>query len=86
MHAIILFDFIEYRFRFKGSMLAVRGGGVPAAVDPELREWAILGGTSELSLAQGVVYVKKISQDANGVVWKLCFHIFYRPLEKPNMD
>lgn len=62
--------------RFKGSTLKLLG-----SVGPAESEWAIVGGTGELSLAQGVVAYKKV-QDGDGMnIRELKFRVFYTPLK-----
>lgn len=52
----------------------------------ETSEWAIVGGTGQFTLAQGVVFGKIVSDDGNyGRITELFIHIFYRTIEKPKM-
>ncbi|XP_078158798.1 dirigent protein 23-like [Carex rostrata] len=63
--------------RFKGSTLGVQG--VYEASSP--KEWIIVGGTGQFKLAQGTVSATNLSEDANGRILELAFHIFYRTIE-----
>ncbi|KAJ1695037.1 hypothetical protein LUZ63_011735 [Rhynchospora breviuscula] len=60
--------------RFKGSSLQVMGPVV------EEGEWAIVGGTGEFPLAQGVIYKKFLEQRSNGNIMELDIHAFYSTL------
>ncbi|KAJ3701116.1 hypothetical protein LUZ61_004821 [Rhynchospora tenuis] len=61
--------------RFKGSSLQVVGAVV------ERGEWAIVGGTGEFTLAQGVIYKTFYYQNRNlGNVIELDIHGFYLPM------
>jgi hypothetical protein len=57
--------------RFKGSSLQVMGPVV------EEGEWAIVGGTGEFCLAQGIIYKKFLEQQSNGNIIELDIHAFY---------
>ncbi|EES08927.1 dirigent protein 15 [Sorghum bicolor] len=72
----IYFDLIFNNGRFKGSSLKLLG-----SIGPAEGEWAIVGGTGEFSLAQGVVAYKKV-QDSDGTnIRELKFRVFYTPLK-----
>ncbi|KAJ3688677.1 hypothetical protein LUZ61_017841 [Rhynchospora tenuis] len=60
--------------RFKGSTLQVMG--------PVVREgeWAVVGGTGQFSLAQGVIYKKFLEQRSDENIVELDIHAFYTPL------
>lgn len=57
--------------RLKGSSLQVMGPVV------EEGEWAIVGGTGEFCLAQGIIYKKFLEQQSNGNIIELDIHAFY---------
>ncbi|KAJ4813672.1 Dirigent protein [Rhynchospora pubera] len=62
--------------RFKGSTLQVMGTVV------EEGDWAIVGGTGEFTLAQGVIYKKKVDITNEGDVMEIIIQAFYTPLPK----
>jgi Dirigent-like protein len=74
---ICMCDYI-FDCSFKGSTLEVRGAWDPAASF----EWAILGGTGQFTLAQGIIYGKLVRADTTNVM-ELNIRVFYRTLVKP---
>ncbi|KAF3338172.1 Dirigent protein 11 [Carex littledalei] len=60
---------------FKGSTLQVSGPVVEGG------QWAIIGGTGEFPLAQGVIHKKVVERNAIGDVTKLDIHAFYIPVQ-----
>ncbi|KAJ1701139.1 hypothetical protein LUZ63_000918 [Rhynchospora breviuscula] len=59
--------------RFKGSSLQVMGPVI------EQGEWAIVGGTGEFTLAQGVIYKTFREPRSGGDISELNIHGFYSP-------
>ncbi|XP_078150148.1 dirigent protein 7-like [Carex rostrata] len=57
--------------RFKGSSLQVMGP------DVEEGEWAIVGGTGEFCLAQGVIYKTFLKHQSDRNIMELDIHAFY---------
>lgn len=69
--------FAVWKCRFKGSTLKLLGSYGPGHDD----EWAIVGGTGEFTLAQGVISLRTV-QDGNGmVIRELKFRLFYTPIK-----
>lgn len=62
---------------FKGSTLKLLGNIGPA----DDGEWAIVGGTGELTLAQGVVSFKKVQGGSGMIIRELKFRVFYTPIK-----
>ncbi|KAJ4761198.1 Dirigent protein [Rhynchospora pubera] len=62
--------------RFKGSTLQVMGTVVEGG------DWAIVGGTGEFTLAEGVIYKKKVETLSDGDVMEVTIQAFYTPLPK----
>lgn len=61
--------------RFKGSSLQVMGESVYNG------EWAIVGGTGEFRLAQGIIYKKNTKVTAEGYIVELDIHAFYSAVQ-----
>ncbi|XP_078149634.1 pterocarpan synthase 1-like [Carex rostrata] len=57
--------------RFKGSSLQVMGPVV------EQGEWAIVGGTGQFRMAQGIIFKKVLEAKADGNILELDIHAFY---------
>ncbi|KAJ4813671.1 Dirigent protein [Rhynchospora pubera] len=62
--------------RFKGSTLQVMGTVVEGG------DWAIVGGTGEFTLAEGVIYKNKVETLSDGDVMEVTIQAFYTPLPK----
>nr|CAB3472545.1 unnamed protein product [Digitaria exilis] len=72
----IFFDLVFKNGRFAGSTLKLLG-----SFGPDAGEWAVVGGTGEFTLAQGVIAFKKV-QDGNGMnIRELKFHVLYTPID-----
>ncbi|XP_078149701.1 pterocarpan synthase 1-like [Carex rostrata] len=67
--------------RFNGSTLEVRGAWEP----PFPVEWAIVGGTGEFTLAQGILSGTDLSVDGTRRILELFIHVFYCAIGKPEM-
>lgn len=61
---------------FKGSTLQVMGPIV------EHGEWAIVGGTGEFTLAQGIIYKTFYQQHKDGNIMELDIHALYTPMAR----
>uniref|UniRef100_A0A0A9FGW1 Dirigent protein n=1 Tax=Arundo donax TaxID=35708 RepID=A0A0A9FGW1_ARUDO len=61
---------------FEGSTLQVMGP------DVERGEWAIIGGTGEFTLAQGVIYKTLHEQRGEGNIMEIDIHAIYTPMER----
>jgi Dirigent-like protein len=72
---------ILYIYRHKGSSLLVVGQL------PYTSDWtqvAIVGGTGQFTMAQGVVYGRKLDQDDKTFeIIELFIHAFYSPMQRP---
>jgi Dirigent-like protein len=47
---------------------------------PSPGEWAIVGGTGQLTLAQGVIYKNKVSSTSDGDIVELVVNAIYTPI------
>jgi hypothetical protein len=60
-----------------GSTLKILGSFGPAADG----EWAVVGGTGEFTLAQGVISHKKVLETSDRNTRELKFRVFYTSIE-----
>ncbi|KAF8673553.1 hypothetical protein HU200_048636 [Digitaria exilis] len=72
----IYFDLVFKNGRFVGSTLKLLGSF--GQVDGE---WAIVGGTGEFTLAQGVISFKKVQDSKDMNIRELKLRVFYTPIK-----
>ncbi|XP_078163603.1 dirigent protein 22-like [Carex rostrata] len=71
------FSIVFENYRFRGSTLQVMGIGVEF---PSPGEWAIVGGTGQFTLAQGVIYKNKVTSTGGTDIIELRINAYYSPV------